>query len=348
VRKPLKSLRLRELLASHPWLLAVLWIALFGGVSLVQDRASRPLRVVATVELITPGDRLAFDPFGARLLIPDSAGGLTVVDPGAGQIQRYPDLFSPSEAHPTPAVVASRRYIFASNFAGNSVIVFDRRTLARVREIGVGRAPSGLAVDALHERLYVANVGFQSSRSVDRILGSLWVVDTESLLAQPLLSVEGHPFALAVAADGASLAVLELDPDAGPFLLLMDTRTRQTNRIAPGVIAAAFSDDGTLFLVGPSGSVSTTRGELIAGKALTPSVEGALALATTENDGEILVTSVVSGNGWLLRFSVRDAGVLADTGRTRVGHMPLAVLAHGSRAFVLDSGEARLYIVQTN
>ncbi|MGC8783108.1 MAG: alkaline phosphatase family protein [Armatimonadota bacterium] len=100
----------------------------------------------------------------------------------------------------TPALVDSRGVA-----AIGTVSVVDLQTKTVIAEIQVGLQPSGLALDEVHARLYVANANSDTVSVIDT--GSLQVVETVSVRPDPSLPFGSMPNALALTPDGNTLFV---------------------------------------------------------------------------------------------------------------------------------------------
>ncbi len=100
----------------------------------------------------------------------------------------------------TPAVVDSRGVA-----ASGTVSVIDLQAKTVIAEIEVGLQPSGLALDEVHGRLYVANANSDTVSVIDT--STLRVVETISVRPDASLPFGSMPNALALTPDGNTLFV---------------------------------------------------------------------------------------------------------------------------------------------
>jgi YVTN family beta-propeller protein len=141
--------------------------------------------------------------------------------------------FAPAFGAAAPDAMVPELSGFCSNSGDHDVTVFDTKTHRVVGVLPVGRRPSGIALDLVRRRLYVALTGEDAVAIHD--------LQTLEELGRILLHPGDGPRDLALSLDGRSLLVVNedvgsvsfLDPDAGvevsrvpagqdPFSLLLD------------------------------------------------------------------------------------------------------------------------------
>ncbi|MCS6830279.1 MAG: phosphoesterase [bacterium] len=144
----------------------------------------------------------------------------------------------------TPALVDSRGVA-----ASGTVSVIDLQKKAVVAEIEVGLQPSGLALDEVRGRLYVANANSDTVSVVD--VGSLQVVETISVRPDPSLPFGSMPNALALAPDGSTLFVANGGNNAVAVIRVdhQRNRSRVEGFIPAGWYPGAVLTDGKRLLV---------------------------------------------------------------------------------------------------
>src|SRR3990170_8449016 len=105
--------------------------------------------------------------------------------------------FSPAFAAFAPERTAVGLLGFVVNNRSSDVSVFDKRSMQVVGVIATGREPSGIALDPLARRLYVAVPGEDGVEVIDTMSGAI--------ADRIRLSPGDEPVALALAPDGATL-----------------------------------------------------------------------------------------------------------------------------------------------
>jgi len=332
-------------------LLALVVLALLSAIVGSHDRreAARILRVLASIDVPRASDRVDFDVARARLVVADrNADGISVVDTVAHHFEVHVDFPSSSQG-PTSAVAASGGMVFLTRFSRNSVVVLDDATWTQIAEIAVGRAPLALALDAFNDRLYLADLGFQGGGAAE-IPGGVAIVQIGTFKVVETIAIDGHPFWIALAPDGAKLAVLAVDPTTGSFLDLIDTRTLRSQRVdlPLDTMSTVFDAGGeVLYLLHRSGAVSAIRvnARRLATERLGPTIPGALTLTASSQPGEILLTSTTNEAGSITRYRVLRSNELEVLAMAKVGREPRGVVEHGDRLYVSDPAASRVFIL---
>jgi YVTN family beta-propeller protein len=142
---------------------------------------------------IAPGAAAAAFPFRAEA----RRGILALAELDARASIGADDAFLPAFALTTPGSLATGLVGAVASRAMNAVVLFDKMSGQPVKLIVVGRGPSGMAVDAVRRRLYVALTGDDAVAMVDLL--------EPALLATSPLREGDQPVSLALSQDGLTL-----------------------------------------------------------------------------------------------------------------------------------------------
>jgi len=172
---------------------------------------------------VPPGNYTGFAITAAEASIQDEEGGRELTIPSEATPSSFPfraearrgmlalaeldalaardaaDAFVPAFALTKPSSLATGLVGAVASRAMNAVVLFDKVSGQPVKLIVVGRGPSGMAVDVVRRRLYVALTGDDAIATVDLL--------EPALLATSPLRAGDQPVSLALSQDGLTLLV---------------------------------------------------------------------------------------------------------------------------------------------
>ena len=151
-------------------------------------------------------DYLGMDPDARRVFI-SRATHVIVIDADSGKVAG--DILETPGVHGI-ALVPSLNRGYISNGRGNTVTVFDLKTLATMDHIAVGKNPDAILYDPASNRIFTMNGGSNDASAIDIIAGK--VVGTIPLGGRPEFAVADGHFHVYVNLEDKS-EELELDSD---------------------------------------------------------------------------------------------------------------------------------------
>lgn len=323
------------------------------------DASSGKTGLLAEIPLEHVPSSLAVLPLEDRLFVADRDGGLSAFNTTTNALVKRTTLPLIDRLVPEKiTAVPSTKRIYVTDFAGDRVLVIDGTTLDLVATVAVGRAPVAIASDATANRIYVANLGYQSARSFESVPGSITVIDGQTNNVVATVATKGHPVTIDVASTGrVYVGALASSPGESSFIQVVDARTnREVASVGTSPPSMILADpvDNAVYALSTFAHTAPSDAKFIGSKWIELDTRTNGAATFVDGPGDARAMGWHSGNDRRYRHvyvaSQRDiGGVLTfyqpNLGWTRLSRSA-AELRVGSEpvAIAVDSTTHRVYV----